>query len=93
MVISDGAPVDDSTLSANTGDFLDRHLREVIGRIEASPEVELLAIGIGHNVGDYYRRAVTIREVDELGDAMVTQLSTLFDLDHRPPHLLHAKTR
>ncbi|MCB2081416.1 MAG: hypothetical protein KDD76_02195, partial [Rickettsiales bacterium] len=83
MVISDGAPVDDSTLSANTGDYLDRHLRDVIHEIERAQAVELLAIGIGHHVGDYYSRAITIREIDELGDTMVSALTELFEQE---PH-------
>lgn len=75
MVISDGAPVDDSTLSTNGSDYLDRHLRDVIHFIENKTEVELLAIGIGHDVTRYYQRAVTIREVDDLGSAMFEQLA------------------
>ena len=81
MVISDGAPVDDSTLSANPGNYLERHLREVIAWIEARPEVELLAIGIGHDVTRYYRRAVTISDPEQLGGAMLGQLSELFNAD------------
>ncbi len=79
MVISDGAPVDDSTLSANPGNYLEKHLREVIGWIESQSEVELLAIGIGHDVTRYYRRAVTISDPEQLGGAMLGQLSTLFE--------------
>lgn len=75
MVISDGAPVDDSTLSSNSSDYLDRHLREVIHFIENKTQIELLAIGIGHDVTRYYQRAVTIREVDELGSVMFSQLA------------------
>ncbi len=92
MVISDGAPVDDSTLSANAGHYiLDRHLRDVIKTIERNRQVELMAIGIGHNVEKLYSRALTIHQVDELGEAMVTHLSRLFDKAHssRP---LRAKT-
>ena len=79
MVISDGAPVDDSTLSANPGNYLERHLREVIEWVETRSEVELLAIGIGHDVTRYYRRAVTISDPEQLGGAMLSQLSSLFD--------------
>lgn len=79
MVISDGAPVDDSTLSANPGNYLERHLREVIAWIENRSEVELLAIGIGHDVTRYYRRAVTISDPEQLGGAMLGQLSALFE--------------
>lgn len=78
MVISDGAPVDDSTLSANGGSYLDRHLREVISDIEERSPIELLAIGIGHDVTRYYRRAVTISDIDKLGETMMEQLSALF---------------
>ncbi|MFQ5985355.1 MAG: cobaltochelatase subunit CobT [Alphaproteobacteria bacterium] len=79
MVISDGAPVDDSTLSANSGNYLERHLREVIEWIEAYSPVELVAIGIGHDVTRYYRRAVTIVDADQLGGTMLEELATLFD--------------
>jgi cobaltochelatase CobT len=79
MMISDGAPVDDSTLSTNPPDYLSSHLKEVIRAIEQEPAVDLLAIGIGHNVTDQYSRSVMIRQVDELGDAMVGQLVALFD--------------
>ncbi len=78
MVISDGAPVDDSTLSANPGNYLDRHLREVIGWIERQAQVELLAIGIGHDVTRYYRRAVTISDPEQLGGTLLGQLMELF---------------
>jgi len=78
MVISDGAPVDDSTLSVNNGWYLERHLRRVIGEIEGASPVELLAIGIGHDVTRYYRRAVTIVDVEQLGGAMTEQLASLF---------------
>jgi cobaltochelatase CobT len=81
MVISDGAPVDDSTLSANPGNYLERHLREVIEWIETRSEVELLAIGIGHDVTRYYRRAVTISDPEQLGGVMLSQLSSLFNAD------------
>ena len=78
MVISDGAPVDDSTLSANPGNYLERHLRNVIHWIETRSPVELIAIGIGHDVTRYYRRAVTIVDADELAGAMTEQLASLF---------------
>ena len=79
MVISDGAPVDDSTLSVNPGTFLERHLRYVIASIESCRSVDLLAIGIGHDVTRYYRRAVTITDPEELGGTVLRQLSELFD--------------
>lgn len=79
MVISDGAPVDDATLSANPGNYLERHLREVIHYIETKSEVELTAIGIGHDVTRYYRRAVTIVDAEELGGTMMARLTDLFD--------------
>ncbi|MEO1014382.1 MAG: cobaltochelatase subunit CobT [Pseudomonadota bacterium] len=79
MVISDGAPVDDTTSSANGGAYLERHLREVISYVETRSPVELLAIGIGHDVTRYYRRAVTIFDVEQLGGAMVDKLAELFD--------------
>lgn len=78
MMISDGAPVDDSTLSVNPGNYLERHLRAVIDQIETRSPVELLAIGIGHDVTRYYRRAVTIVDADELAGAMTEQLASLF---------------
>ena len=81
MVISDGAPVDDSTLSINPGNFLERHLRDVIRDIESRDTVELIAIGIGHDVTRYYRRAVTIVDAEELGGTMMQKLSELFDDD------------
>ncbi|HTK34692.1 MAG TPA: cobaltochelatase subunit CobT [Caulobacteraceae bacterium] len=79
MVISDGAPVDDSTLSVNSGHYLERHLREVIGLIQTRSPVELIAIGIGHDVTRYYRRAVTLLDVEQLAGAMVEKLAELFD--------------
>ena len=79
MVISDGAPVDDSTLSTNSGSYLDKHLRETIKHIEDQSKIELLAIGIGHDVTRYYKQALTIVEVDQLGGAMTNQLALLFD--------------
>jgi cobaltochelatase CobT len=79
MVISDGAPVDDSTLSVNSGNYLERHLREVINWIQTRSPVELLAIGIGHDVTRYYQHAVTINDPEELGGTMLRELSDLFD--------------
>ena len=84
MVISDGAPVDDATLSANPGNFLERHLRAVIDWIETRSPVELTAIGIGHDVTRYYRRAVTIVDAEELGGTMLQNLADLFDEQIRP---------
>ncbi len=81
MVISDGAPVDDSTLSVNSGNYLERHLRNVIRDIEGRRHVELVAIGIGHDVTRYYHRAVTILDADELGGTMMRKLTELFDED------------
>ncbi|WP_088343573.1 MULTISPECIES: cobaltochelatase subunit CobT [Rhodomicrobium] len=79
MMISDGAPVDDSTLSVNSGSYLERHLRQVIREIETRSPVELIAIGIGHDVTRYYSRAVTITDAEELGGAMTEKLAELFD--------------
>jgi cobaltochelatase CobT len=81
MVISDGAPVDDSTLSVNNGAYLERHLRQVINWIENKSPVELCAIGIGHDVTRYYQRAVTIMDAEQLGGTMIEQLAGLFDTD------------
>jgi len=81
MVISDGAPVDDSTLSVNNGSYLERHLRQVIAWIENRSPTELIAIGIGHDVTRYYQRAVTIMDVEQLGGTMVEQLASLFDVE------------
>jgi cobaltochelatase CobT len=81
MVISDGAPVDDSTLSVNAGNLLETHLREVIRLIESRDQVELIAIGIGHDVTRYYRRAVTIVDAEELGGTMMRKLAELFEED------------
>ena len=81
MVISDGAPVDDSTLSVNPANFLEKHLRDVIVMIEKRKAVELIAIGIGHDVTRYYQRAVTITDVEQLAGAMTEQLASLFDAD------------
>ena len=78
MVISDGAPVDDSTLSVNSGDFLEKHLKKIVKFIEDKTETEILAIGIGHDVSRYYNRAIKITDVNELGDVMISQLSNLF---------------
>ncbi|ALJ36181.1 cobaltochelatase subunit CobT [Azospirillum brasilense] len=83
MVISDGAPVDDSTLSVNAGNYLERHLRQVIEYIETRSPVELVAIGIGHDVTRYYRRAVTIVDAEQLGGTMMNKLAELFDEDDR----------
>ena len=87
MVISDGAPVDDSTLSVNPGNYLERHLREAIEWIETRSPVQLVAIGIGHDVTRYYKRAVTILDAEQLGGAMTDQLIELFavKLNERAP--------
>ncbi|MFN3287533.1 MAG: cobaltochelatase CobT-related protein, partial [Sphingomonadaceae bacterium] len=79
MVISDGAPVDDSTLSVNSGAYLEHHLRQVIEWIETRSPVELVAIGIGHDVTRYYSRAVTIMDAEQLGGALIEQLAALFE--------------
>src|SRR5689334_24272041 len=79
MMISDGAPVDDSTLSVNPGNYLERHLREVIDWIETRSAVELVAIGIGHDVTRYHRRAVIIRDGVQLGGSMLEKLAERFD--------------
>ncbi len=79
MVISDGAPVDDSTLSVNSGDFLEKHLKKMVKLIETKSNIEILAIGIGHDVSRYYNKAIKITDVQELGDVMIGQLSKLFD--------------
>ena len=78
MVISDGAPVDDSTLSVNSGDYLEKHLKRTVKYIENRSDVEILAIGIGHDVSRYYSKAIKITDVQELGDVMIDQLSFLF---------------
>ena len=83
MVISDGAPVDDSTLSVNAANYLEKHLRDVIAMVERRKIVELIAIGIGHDVTRYYERAVTITDVEQLAGAMTEQLAALFDTDPR----------
>ena len=79
MVISDGAPVDDSTLSVNSGDFLEKHLKKTVKFIEEKSDIEILAIGIGHDVSRYYNKAIKITDVNELGDVMISQLSSLFE--------------
>ena len=84
MVISDGAPVDDSTLSVNSGDFLEKHLKKIVKYIEDKTDIEILAIGIGHDVSRYYDRAIKITDVNELGDVMISQLSALFDKKNKP---------
>jgi cobaltochelatase CobT len=94
MMISDGAPVDDSTLSVNPGNYLERHLRWVIKDIETRSPVELIAIGIGHDVTRYYRRAVTIVDAEELGGAMTEKLAELFDEEAPPePRLPNPRRR
>ena len=82
MMISDGAPVDNSTLSVNPGNYLERHLRHIIEEIETRSPVELIAIGIGHDVTRYYRRAVTIVDAEELGGAITEKLAELFSETH-----------
>ena len=82
IIISDGAPVDDSTLSVNPGNYLEKNLRDIIGEIEKKDEIELIAIGIGHDVSRYYSKAVTIMDVDQLGEVLLNQLSTTFNLDN-----------
>jgi cobaltochelatase CobT len=100
MMISDGAPVDDSTLSVNSGSYLERHLRQVIEEIETRSPVELLAIGIGHDVTRYYRRAVTVTDAEELAGVMTEKLAELFDEEHArrqlhrsTPSMVRAKRR
>ena len=83
MVISDGAPVDDSTLSVNSGDFLEKHLKKMVKFIETKTDIEILAIGIGHDVSRYYNKAIKITDVNELGDVMISQLSSMFDKKNR----------
>ena len=79
MVISDGAPVDDSTLSVNSGNYLEKHLRGAINWIENKSDVQLLAVGIGHDVTRYYKKAVTIVDAEQLADVMTEQLVDLFE--------------
>jgi cobaltochelatase CobT len=86
MMISDGAPVDDSTLSVNAGHYLEKHLRQMIAQIESQGRVELLAIGIGHDVTRYYSRALTIVDAEELGGAMTEKLAELFADTQNSPH-------
>ncbi len=93
MVISDGAPVDDGTQSANSPAYLEKHLREVIAQIENRSEIELLAIGIGHDVTRYYKRAVTIVDVEQLAGAMTDQLAALFEEDRGPAGRKRAQAR
>ncbi len=94
MVISDGAPVDDSTLSVNSGSYLERHLRAVIEDIETRSPIELIAVGIGHDVTRYYNRAITLVDAEELGGALTDKLAELFDEKpasaRRPSHLKRA---
>jgi len=78
MVISDGAPVDDSTLSVNSGDYLEKHLKQTVKWIEENSKIEILAVGIGHDVTRYYKKAIKITDVQELGDVMINQLTRLF---------------
>ena len=78
MIISDGAPVDDSTLSVNSGDYLEKHLRQTVKWIEKNSDIEILAVGIGHDVTRYYKKAIKIVDVQELGDVMINQLTKLF---------------
>jgi cobaltochelatase CobT len=87
MVISDGAPVDDSTLSVNSGDYLEKHLKRTVKFIESNSDIELLAIGIGHDVSRYYKKAIKISDVQELGDVMISQLSNLFEKKKDPKKL------
>ncbi|HEV2188192.1 MAG TPA: cobaltochelatase subunit CobT [Stellaceae bacterium] len=91
MVISDGAPVDDSTLSVNPGNYLEKHLREVIRDIERTGEVELTAIGIGHDVTRYYRRAVTIVDAEQLGGVMLERLADLFEEEDSGQHRVRSR--
>ena len=91
LVISDGAPVDDSTLSVNSGSYLERHLRSIIDYIEVRSPVQLLAIGIGHDVTRYYKRAVTITDVDQLGGTVMTELADLFDEDKKKTSMARFK--
>ena len=83
MVISDGAPVDDSTLSVNSGDYLEKHLKKIVKSIENKNEIEILAIGIGHDVSRYYNKAIKISDVQELADVMINELTNLFDINNK----------
>ena len=91
MVISDGAPVDDSTLSVNSASYLEKHLRDVINMIQNKNMIELIAIGIGHDVTRYYEHAVTITDVEQLAGAMTEQLAELFD--NKNPDKKHKNKR
>ena len=82
IVISDGAPVDDSTLSVNPGNYLEKNLRDVIQEVEKNSNIELMAIGIGHDVSRYYNKAVTIMDVDQLGEVLLNQLSNIFSINN-----------
>ena len=84
MIISDGAPVDDSTLSVNSGNFLEKHLKKTVKLIEEKSDIEILAIGIGHDVSRYYKKAIKITDVQELGDVMIGELSGLFENKKKP---------
>ena len=87
MIISDGAPVDDSTLSVNSGDYLEKHLKNVVKLIEENSNIEVLAVGIGHDVTRYYKKAIKITDVQELGDVMINQLTKLFsEKDNKTMH-------
>jgi len=86
MVISDGAPVDDSTLSSNPGSYLEAHLQEVIEWMETKTPVQLTAIGIGHDVTRYYRRAVTLSDPEDLGGAILKNLTDMFDEETTRKH-------
>ena len=83
MVISDGAPVDDSTLSVNSGDYLEKHLKQTVKWIEENSNIEILAVGIGHDVTRYYKKAIKIADVQELGDVMINQLTKLFSENNK----------
>jgi cobaltochelatase CobT len=93
LIISDGAPVDDSTLSANPGNYLEKHLRDVIHWIETRSSVELTAIGIGHDVTRYYQHAVTISDAEELGGTMMQNLTDLFDEESKESPSRHSASR
>ena len=86
MIISDGAPVDDSTLSVNSGDYLEKHLKQTVKWIEENSNIEILAIGIGHDVTRYYKKAIKIADVQELGDVMINQLTKLFSENKKTIH-------
>ena len=89
MVISDGAPVDDSTLSVNSGDYLEKHLKNVVKDVEEKTDIEILAIGIGHDVTRYYKKAIKITDVQELGDVMINQFTELFTTKNTFKRKLH----